>query len=52
MRFRVPALAGLRLFLIALPLNYDTAVHDAMIPGVATGRLAFLSNASHLLMGE
>lgn len=48
----MPALAALRLFLICLPINYDSAVFDALAPGVATGRLAWVVNVSHLLQGE
>lgn len=50
-RRRVPALVALRLLLVCLPLNFDTYVHDIVVPSFNTGRLAWLSNLSNLVMG-
>jgi hypothetical protein len=51
-KWRIPAVSFLRLFLFALPFNFDTNVFDAIAPTVATGRLSVVANIFQLFMGE
>lgn len=51
LRRRTGALAGMRLLALAMPTNYDTALFDAMTPGLATGRFARVVNLYNVLMG-
>ena len=51
LRRRTAILSSMRLFAIALPANYDSALCDALAPRMATGRLAWAVNMSHVLMG-
>ena len=51
-KWRTPAVSVLRLFLFALPFNFDTNVFDAIAPTVATGRLALVANIFQLFMGR
>lgn len=51
-RWRTPALAGLRLFLLCLPFNFSQRVLDLALPHqLERGRLAPLINLSHLISG-
>ena len=52
LRWRTAALAGLRVFIFALPVNYNPSTFDGLVPAPATSRFAWVPNASHLLMGE
>lgn len=51
LRWRIPALAFLRVGLFAMPFNFSTEVFDAIAPDVNTGRLALVSNFFQLSMG-
>ena len=51
-RWRVLALAFLRLLLLALPFNFSTRVVDAIAPALGTGTFAWVSHASELFVGE
>lgn len=50
-RWRTPALAFMRLALVAMPFQFSTRVFNALAPGVATGHFAALLNLYTLLNG-
>lgn len=50
-RWRTPALAAMRLALMAMPFQYSTRVVNALAAVLATGRFAGLLNAYALLNG-
>ena len=52
LRWRVPALAFLQLFLFALPFNFSTEVFDVLAPHPGTGRMAWVLNVFQLAMSE
>jgi hypothetical protein len=53
MKWRTPAVSFLRVFLVALPFNFNTAVFDAIAPNVnATGRFAGLNIGFQAFLGE
>ncbi|KAL4443388.1 hypothetical protein ABPG75_011125 [Micractinium tetrahymenae] len=47
-RWRVSALAALRLFLICLPVNFDVAGYDALGSAFVSGHLSWIANATLL----
>ncbi|KAL4429201.1 hypothetical protein ABPG77_010180 [Micractinium sp. CCAP 211/92] len=47
-RWRVAALAALRLFLICLPVNFNTGTFDALAPAFVSGRFSWIANPSLL----
>ena len=51
-KWRVPALAFLQLFLFALPFNFDTGVFNALAPSPGTGALGPVVNVFQLAMSE
>jgi hypothetical protein len=53
MRWRLPAVSFLRVFLVALPFNFSTTVFDAIAPNVGNGgRFAALSLGFQAFLGE
>jgi hypothetical protein len=49
---RTAAMAFLRLLIVLLPFKYEARVQDMLLQDVDTGRFAWASNASRVLMGE
>jgi hypothetical protein len=53
LKWRVPALSFLRVFLVALPFNFSTVVFNAIAPNVGTGgRFAVVGLSFQAFMGE
>lgn len=53
MKWRLPAVSFLRVFLVALPFNFSTVVFDAIAPNVGTGgRFAVVGLAFQAFLGE
>lgn len=53
MRWRLPAVSFLRVFLVALPFNFSTTVFNAIPPNVGNGgRFAALSLGFQAFLGE
>lgn len=50
-RWRVPALAAMRLALMGMPFQFSVRVFNSLAPGVATGRFAGLRDAYAMLNG-
>lgn len=51
LRWRTAAVGIVRLLIMSMPTNYNTALFDAMTPALATGRFAGLINLSTILLG-
>lgn len=50
LKWRVPVLSFVRIYLIALPFNFSTAVFDAIAPNAGSGRFALVSNIFQLFL--